>query len=433
MRQARSGPSRIAFTLPALSVRNDTRNPLRSLLTAGLLASASFLIVAVDLFRKQPDTDFLQKNSGSGGFALLGESEAPVYAKLDDKDARRKLLRELQTQLQQSGITPDDAKRQAAEARNVLDSLEIYSFRVRAGDDASCLNLYQPDSNRLRLLGAPKDMIERGGFRFADSQPGTDEEKKNPWLLLEQSLPDENGVKVIPVIGEQNSVQWILKKGLGEDLDMTDEAGRPIKLRIVALLSESVFQSGLVMSWDHFREHFPSEEGTRFFLIDAQGEPLEPIQRVLEMALRDQGFETVRTADRLQSYLAVENMYLTTFQALGALGLLLGAVGLSVVLLRGVWERRGELALLRALGYRRIVLGRLLLMENGVLLLLGLGAGILSALVAVAPHLLGEQASVPWLRLPALLGLVVLVGLGSASAALATTLRTPLLPALRRE
>ena len=37
-------------------------------------------------------------------------------------------------------------------------------------------------------------------------------------------------------------------------------------------------------------------------------------------------------------------------QALGRLGLLLGAVGLAIVLLRGVWERRGELALLRALG-----------------------------------------------------------------------------------
>jgi hypothetical protein len=422
-----------SFTLTGLSLRNDTRNPLRSLLTAGLLASASFLIVAVDLFRQQLGTDFLQKDSGSGGFALLGESEAPVYAKLDDKDGRRKLLRDFQEQLQQSGVAPEDAKQQVAEARTLLDPLEIYSFRVRAGDDASCLNLYKPDAQRLRLLGAPKGMRYRGGFRFADVLSANNEERMNPWLLLEQSLPDDKGVQVVPVIGEQNSVQWILKKGLGEDLDMTDEAGRPIKLRIVALLKESVFQNGLVMSWDNFREHFPSEEGTRFFLIDAHGEPLEPMQRVLETALRDQGLETLPTAWRLQSYLAVENMYLTTFQALGALGLLLGAVGLSVVLLRGVWERRGELALLRALGYSRAVLGRLLLMENGFLLLLGLGAGILSALVAVMPHVLENHTSIPWLRLPVLLGLVILVGLGSASAALAATLRAPLLPALRRE
>ena len=59
--------------------------------------------------------------------------------------------------------------------------------------------------------------------------------------------------------------------------------------------------------------------------------------------------EAVRPfAFAMAAYLAVENTYLATFQALGGLGLLLGALGLAVVLLRSVWERRGELALLRS-------------------------------------------------------------------------------------
>src|SRR5918998_153023 len=66
-----------------------------------------------------------------------------------------------------------------------------------------------------------------------------------------------------------------------------------------------------------------------------------------------QGLEVTPAAARLESYLAVRNMYLSTFQALGGMGLLLGTLGLAVVLLRSVWERRGELALVRALGYRR--------------------------------------------------------------------------------
>jgi hypothetical protein len=91
------------------------------------------------------------------------------------------------------------------------------------------------------------------------------------------------------------------------------------------------------------------------------------------------------------------------------------------------------LALLRALGFRHSVLGWLLMLENGFLLLVGLSAGVISAVLAVAPHLLSGVANLPWLRLPILLGLVFVVGLGSAAAALAATLRTPLLPALRRE
>ena len=76
----------------------------------------------------------------------------------------------------------------------------------------------------------------------------------------------------------------------------------------------------------------------------------------------------------------MENTYLSTFQALGGLGLILGSLGLAVVLLRSVWERRGELALLRALGFRRATLVWLVLAENGFLLLLGLAAGTVSAL-----------------------------------------------------
>ena len=65
--------------LARLGGRNATRNPVRSLLTAGLLASAAFVVVAVDAFRRSPTDDFLQKDAGSGGFNLVAESNLPVY------------------------------------------------------------------------------------------------------------------------------------------------------------------------------------------------------------------------------------------------------------------------------------------------------------------------------------------------------------------
>jgi ABC-type antimicrobial peptide transport system permease subunit len=139
------------------------------------------------------------------------------------------------------------------------------------------------------------------------------------------------------------------------------------------------------------------------------------------------------TASRLQGYLAVENTYLATFQALGGLGLILGAAGLAIILLRGVWERRAELALLQALGFRSGQLARLVLVENAFLLVLGLAAGTVSALLAVAPHLVGMGAQVLWLRILALLVVVLAVGLLSAVLAVWSTLKTPVLTALRRE
>ena len=66
-------------------------------------------------------------------------------------------------------------------------------------------------------------------------------------------------------------------------------------------------------------------------------------------------------------------------------------------------------------------------------LFLGLAAGTVSALLAVAPHLIGSGAQVLWLRIAVLLVLVLAVGLLSAALAVWSTLRTPVLTALRRE
>jgi putative ABC transport system permease protein len=204
-------------------------------------------------------------------------------------------------------------------------------------------------------------------------------------------------------------------------------------MRIAGLLKDSVFQSEVVIGDAAFRRSFPRTEGFSYFLLDpAPGTDGKAVEQTFEEALAAYGLEATPTADRVSSYLAVQNTYLTTFQLLGGFGLLLGVLGLSVVLLRNVWERRSELALLRAMGFRLGTLNRLVFVENALLLLLGLGAGVVAALIAVAPHVAGG-GSVPWGRLAAMLGAVLVVGLLAAGAAVVASVRTPIVQGLRRE
>jgi len=103
------------------------------------------------------------------------------------------------------------------------------------------------------------------------------------------------------------------------------------------------------------------------------------------------------------------------------------------VQLRNVLERRGELALLRAAGFRRRTLVELVLLESVALLVAGLGVGVLTALIAIAPQLAGGGASIPWSTLAGTLGLVLVAGLAASAAAARSVLSAPLLPALRGE
>jgi hypothetical protein len=393
--------------LARLGVFNVARHPMRSLLTVGLLASAIFLVVAVESFHRDSDANAQGEESGTGGFALVGESDVPLYQDLNSPKGRDELH------------FPDAADR-------ALQGVSFYACRLRAGDDVSCLNLYEP--HRPRLVGLPHDFIERGGFRFQSTAAETSEERANPWQLLEKA--EDN---TVPAIGDANTVEWMLHSKLGGIVEVPNDRGEPARLRIVGLLDGSIFQSELLVSEKNFLKLYPGQSGYQFFLIGVQDQGSQTVKTMLESALAEQGFEATTTEQRLATYLAVENTYLATFQALGALGLLLGACGLAVVLLRAVWERRAELALFRALGFGRRSLEWLVFVEHGFLLLLGTSIGAIAAVVATAPHLLGAGEAVPWLRLLVLLATVSAVGLGSAAVAVRSTLRAPLVPALRQE
>jgi ABC-type antimicrobial peptide transport system permease subunit len=212
-----------------------------------------------------------------------------------------------------------------------------------------------------------------------------------------------------------------------------DDHGREVKLRLVGLFGSSLFQSEIVIAEKFFVRHFPSRSGYSYFLIEAPPERAAGVRQELESTLRPFGFDATGVGDKLAAYHVVQNTYLSTFQTLGGLGLLLGTLGLGVVLVRNIIERRGELATLRAFGFRRSRLALMVLAENAFLLLLGVALGSGAALVAVAPHLLQVGARFPWLSVLGTVGAVVPIGMLASLAAVRRTLKAPLLPALKAE
>ncbi len=275
----------------------------------------------------------------------------------------------------------------------------VVAMRVRDGDDASCLNLNR--AQQPRLLGVrPEELAKRKAFG-------------GKWESL-----DQRG-ETVPAIGDEATVKWALGKKIGDTLTYMDEHGRTFPLRIVGVLASSILQGSLVISERNFIEKFPSASGYRVFLMDAMTEGLA-------RSLEDKGFEAVPARRRLAEFSQVENTYLGIFQTLGGLGLLLGSIGLAIVVLRNVMERRSELALLQAVGFERRKLQWLVLSEHWLLVLLSVALGTGAALVAVWPQ---RAHGVPVLTL----ALLAAGGLFWSWLAAAVALRGPLLPALRNE
>ena len=129
----------------------------------------------------------------------------------------------------------------------------------------------------------------------------------------------------------------------------------------------------------------------------------------------------------------MENTFLMTFQALGLLGLVLGTIGLGTVLLRNVLERRRELALLQAAGYRRRHLMVMVAAESVFLLVCGLTLGAACAALAIAPAYVERGQPFPLLTTTGLLAIVLGGGLLSTLAATRAVARLPLLEALKND
>ncbi|MCA9223387.1 MAG: ABC transporter permease, partial [Planctomycetales bacterium] len=291
-----------------------------------------------------------------------------------------------------------------------------------------------------RVLGITPQMIQHFDqadarhFAWASSAAEDEATRTNPWHLLSENIvADEAGSDAVPVVLDKNTAMYSLQMygGIGEEKTFTYDNGKTLRVKVVGLLSNSIFQGSLLIGESAFRRQFPEVSGYGYFLIDTPEATQREVSELLESRLSDQGFDARGTFALLDQLLAVQNTYLKTFQALGALGLLLGTFGLATVQLRSVLERRGELAVMRATGFRRQRLASMVMLENVLLLVAGLATGVFAALVAVLPHMIFGEASVPFGALGIMLGIIVIVGVISGLAGVWATLRAPLVAALR--
>lgn len=379
-----------ASSLNRLGLRNAARHTARSVLSVGLIAFAAFTLVTVASLKQGEPRDTHVKTSGAGGYRLILQSGIPLTSDLSTP-AGRELL----------GVgKPQDA---------MWNRVGFLSMRTWAGQDVSCLNLTKPDTPT--ILAVPAPLASQARFTFAREL----RDVENPWTLLDAT----DDPSTIPVIADNETAQYILKLGVGKTLErpMIDQRGVPRRLKLVATLSHSIFQSELLMSEANFLKLFPNQSGFGTVLIEASAEDAPEVQRRLNSELEGYAVTVDTTAARLAAYATVANTYLSTFQALGSLGLMLGAIGLAVVLLRGLVERRAELALLTAIGFRPGARVRLVLAENAFLLVIGLLVGAGCALLGILPTLTTAARTINLTGLAATLTAVLVIGLAGLAVA----------------
>lgn len=348
-----------------LALINARRNRGRSLAVVALLALGTFTIIITGANRKTFSGTEEDRSSGTGGYQFWAETTVPILQDLNTEEGR---------------------EAQGLFEEQLFHSTSFVQFQSLAGDDASCLNLNQVQQPQ--ILGVDAALFDSlGAFSFANTLV----ESTEPWLELESYGQNH----IIPAIADQTVIQWGLMKKVGDTLTYFDEAGQALHLVLVGGLNASIFQGNILISKEAFRQHFPSAAGSSYMLIEGEPAQMQELKQLLSNDLSDYGIEITEASTRLATFYSVTNTYLSIFMILGALGVLLGTIGLGIILMRNMLERSKELLLLHSIGFRRKQIFHLVLVENIFLLLLGMLIGIIAAFIGILPSLLSPAFHIP--------------------------------------
>ena len=366
-----------------LGLKNAGRNKAASLSTITLLALGTFTIIITGANQQTFYGASNNPASGTGGFQFWAETSVPLIYDLNSAAGKEKY---------------------GLEDEPVLDGVNFVQFHNLQGDDASCLNLNQV--NQPQILGVDATLFDqRKSFSFASLMDGVDE--AHPWLTLNHTTESN----IIPAFADQTVITWGLMKKVGDTLNYHNEQGEEIKLLLAGGLKNSIFQGNILVADSIFLSNFPSTSGSEIMLVDAPSTAEKEITDLLEYRLMDYGIELTPGTTRLATFNSVTNTYLSVFMILGGLGVLLGTIGLGIVLLRNIHERKSELTLISALGFQKAKIVKLVFFENFLLLIAGIVAGIFSALIGTLPTLLSPSFQMNFMFVSLLVLAVFMSGL----------------------
>lgn len=386
------------FSLWTMLLKRIAGERRRNVMIVSFLSVGVFMVVSTGLNRKDLTSHAGLPSSGTGGYDYYVETTMPVLF--------------------------DAGSRQGREELSIPAEAGLVQFQSQPGDDASCLNLNRISRPRIIAFN-PAAFDQRSAFSFTTR---TDElDAQHPWLTLNKTFADQ----VIPAIADQTVIQWGLMKKVGDTLLYRTEDGKHLKLKLVGGLANSVFQGNVLIAEDHFNRAFPSVSGSNVFLIDVSD--TASVVADLQTGMRNYGSEISRTTDRLLSFYTVENTYLNIFLMLGALGLLIGTLGLGILIFRITFEQIPEYALLLSLGFPKSTIQRLVMREKLFLMIVSVLIGLIPAVLSGLPALMSALYANLWIWLPAISVLVILSGTVFSFVAIRMAFKQNLVQGLRNE
>jgi putative ABC transport system permease protein len=183
-------------------------------------------------------------------------------------------------------------------------------------------------------------------------------------------------------------------------------------LTVAALAENDFVGSGAWYGLNGYREVFGRRAVPSRFYV-ATDEPTQ-VADAIRADLIENGADANAIRDYVDMILAQNSGFFTLMQQFVGVGLIVGIAGIGVLLVRAVRERRREIGVLRALGFRARVVSHSFLVEAGFIAAEGVAIGVLVALVGSYGLVAsgnnfaeGFRWAVPWNEIAVIIGIAL--------------------------
>ncbi len=405
--------------LPALrtAVAYPMANRFRTGMTLAMISLVVFSLTTMSAMNLNYDKLFLQDESRGGWDVQVVENPNNPMATVRDA-----LL------LAGDPIADEIEAEGAVQVAGLDDATEVCQ-----GDCPTASQPHDPQAGEFEnypVQGLTNGFIENGDVPlgkiadgYADADAVWDALQSDPNVAIVDGFviqggfgPNEFSLSGIPTQEDTFEAPVIIVR------DSASGISRSVRVIGVIDFGASANFPGIFMGPEAFRDVFGLPELSIHFVALTNPDDSRELARDIEAALVTTGAQADSLEEIAEENNALSRSFLYLMQAFMGLGLVVGVAGIGVIAFRTVVERRQQIGMLRAIGYKRSMVSLSFMMESSFVTVLGVlsgtGLGLWLAYFLVTSDDFPSEGGnfyIPWLQ-------IVLIGVVTIFASLLMTI-----------
>jgi len=246
------------------------------------------------------------------------------------------------------------------------------------------LAMHRPKTNQSALyqaVGVPADFNQRGDYPLSDwdDEYATEDEV---WGALQER--DDVVIADGRLAIRENEISYgdipFRELQVGERLLFTGPDGQPREVTVIGVMKQSVLP-GVFMGEEQVRQSFQAEGYGLIIVRLAEG--LDPGEQtgLLERQYLPHGLVTIDLNALAEEVTRSANSMFGLSRVVLSLGLIIGIAGLGVITVRSIGERKWEIGIMRAIGYRKGMVVANFALESFLISVLGVVIGTVMGII----------------------------------------------------